>query len=1427
MMSSFNWMNIISLNNSQNNAFEELLCQLAKKEPFDKKRDYTKIGNPDGGVECYITLLNGDEIGFQAKFFLSSPQENQWNQIEKSFKTALEKRPRIVTYYIAIPLDRADPKIEDQQSFMDKWHGKVKRWQKFAKDTYNRDIEFIYWGSSELITRLSREENTGLKSFFFGDIELSDQWFQKQNEHAIADLGPRYTPEINVELEIAENFDAISRNKNFRIKFNDTYHNFMVSYRKFLNHCNFQNEEIEKLIRELNELMDNTEIIYQCISFDGIGHINHEEINQLLHEIKTSAYAISDKLEILNQEEIKEKNITSSNGYRTATQYDSKIRDFGDYLSNLYAFDELINSRFLKLTNTPFIILDGEAGIGKSHLLADVINDRLKDNAHSIFLLGQQFREDKEPWSQIFNLLHLLCNKEEFLGALNAKAEANNKRIILFIDAINEGKGREFWNKFLIGFIQSIKEYEWLGLVLSIRSTYFNLIVPEGVFKKNLAIRITHFGFDGIEYNASKLFFENYNIAQPSIPLLHPEFSNPLFLKLFCEGLQKKGLINIPDGYEGISNIIKFFIEGIEVKLLEKYPNIQSLKLILKIRDALIHEMINMQSIAYDTAFELVETILSKYRVNSGLLDDLISEGLLTKNLYYDGNDYTENIYFAYERFEDHLKVAYLFDNYLDQSNPTQSFKQNELGVYLEEENIYQYRGIIDAMSIQLPEVCNIEFLDVVDQNGIIIKGFFNSLLWRRVDSITPNVSKRILNNISNEHFQEKIFKILFSTASNPKHPLNADFLHDYLAPFSMKERDVFFIPLLNKIYIGHDANPIKRLIDWAWSEEEKNYIANESALLTSTALSWLLISSNRQLRDFSTKALISLLQDRVYVVVELLKKFENINEPYIFERLYAVVFGVVVKKEDTRGLSELGEYIYETIFNHEEVYPNILLRDYAKSTIEYINYLGVELKIDLVKTKPPYKSHFPNIEDLPTNDYIKKFVDRDKNYHQSIIISSMMTEYGNGKGIGGYGNFGRYVFGSALYDFECKKFEQLISNYATRKIFEEYGYSGDSFDEAEKYISFVNQKNYKTGHHKIERIGKKYQWIAFYDTLARVTDNFKMYARSWNYEKETVQYQGSFKPSVRNIDPTVLIKRTKHDRHIDEFFWWNPQSNIIWNMENEEWLIHTDDLPNPQDILEVIDTDSNHWIVLSSFQSWDEPPPIGYNKYEVIRKNLYYDMHSYLIPKKELHTFGSWAKKQDFWNNWMPHSQKYHQMFNREYYWSEVDKFFEQTYNGESDEWINIDSYHDREDYPYKIALTTFEYSWGNNFDYSKIDDISFLKPSKILFDGLKMKYAKKDGELIDENGNIVCFEVSIQNESQQCLIIRKDNLIKFLNDNDLALCWTMTGEKQIHTPHSRSEDFLGFMKINGYVYLDNGEIINGSKNLTHMDKNHTLTSL
>ena len=127
---------------------------------------------------------------------------------------------------------------------MEKWDKKIEKWQKLAQDEYGREIEFIYWGSSDFITRLSEEKNAGLKSFFFGDIDLSNDWFENQNKLAIADLDKRYTPEINVELDILENFDALSRNEKFKNKVDN-----MRKFTESLGRDIFEHEE------ELHDLL--------------------------------------------------------------------------------------------------------------------------------------------------------------------------------------------------------------------------------------------------------------------------------------------------------------------------------------------------------------------------------------------------------------------------------------------------------------------------------------------------------------------------------------------------------------------------------------------------------------------------------------------------------------------------------------------------------------------------------------------------------------------------------------------------------------------------------------------------------------------------------------------------------------------------------------------------------------------------------------------------------------------------------------------------------------------------------------------------------------------------------------------------------------------------------------------------------------------
>ena len=73
-----------------------------------------------------------------------------------------------------------------------------------------------------------------------------------------------------------------------------------------------------------------------------------------------------------------------------------------------------------------------------------------------------------------------------------------------------------------------------------------------------------------------------------------------------------------------------------------------------------------------------------------------------------------------------------------------------------------------------------------------------------------------------------------------------------------------------------------------------------QSLELMLTLFAWLLTSSNRRLRDQTSKAIVEILCRNFDLCMPLLKKFENVDDPYVLQRLYCCVFGACIKRTDT-----------------------------------------------------------------------------------------------------------------------------------------------------------------------------------------------------------------------------------------------------------------------------------------------------------------------------------------------------------------------------------------------------------------------------------------------------------------------------------------------------------------------------------------------
>ncbi|WP_157259400.1 hypothetical protein [Paenibacillus sp. OSY-SE] len=548
-----------------------------------------------------------------------------------------------------------------------------------------------------------------------------------------------------------------------------------------------------------------------------------------------------------------------------------------------------------------------------------------------------------------------------------------------------------------------------------------------------------------------------------------------------------------------------------------------------------------------------------------------------------------------------------------------------------------------------------------------------------------------------------------------------------------------------------------------------------QAILLSAITLSWFLTSSNRFLRDSATKALVSILQNRISVLVQLLKKFKSVNDPYILERIYAVAYGCTLRTNEITNLTGLSDYIYTEVFNHELVYPHILMRDYARGVIEYTLHLGFKPLIDEKKIRPPYKSEWddtlPSTSEIDALKFDYQSVEfKDHYWSQNTILNSMRVAKG-----GSYGDFGRYVFESGFRPWRDLDTE-VLSHLAVKRIFD----LGYDVQKHGKFDRSAKQSFYGRGERKPERLGKKYQWIAFYELLAKVSDHFMLYDDSeWGQEKRK-HFCGPWEPYVRDIDPTMLIqdKGTENDSYQANSNWWFEIPYTNWDQPKKTWVQQGDDLPDPKKMLIVKDQTGEEWMVLESYPQWSEPVQLGEEKWDTPHKHLWYQIRSYLVPLNRHKTFFNWISGEHFMGRWMPESESQYKMFSREYYWSPAFEFHQQPYYG-GGEWQKVTDQNGVS--RGNVMITTLNFLWEEPYDCSKTESISYLKPCKSIFTGMNMKLSTREGELLNEENQVICLDPSVNHNGLNCLLVRKKDFVKYLHQNKLRIVWTMLGEKQI----------------------------------------------
>lgn len=1477
------WHRLRPWDGSQQSAFEELCCQLAGHESVPNGSHFTRKGPPDGGVECYWKLPDGSEWGWQAKFFLSTPGDGQWSQIANSVRTALEKHPNLARYIVCFPLDRQDPRIDNQMWFMDRWNHHVEQWKQMAVSK-GMSIDFDYWGNHEIFDRLSRDEYRGRVYFWFNQDSLSQQWFAERVATSVANLGPKYTPDINVELPISRVFDGLCHTERFYQRIGTQ----RGKIRRLSSGIgNINSGESQSVLTALGDILT----IYNGITPKSGNVIDVDRLTSLIDDVigRLSALSAQDQPQLSKEQR---------------DSYTSDIRELQRTLNDAKSF---IWSNEVKLYNVPQLLITGSAGTGKSHLLAHEVRRRIDSGCPALLFIGTHF-QDSEPWSQMIAELGLSCQTEEFLGALQSLGESLGSRVLLCIDALNEGPARRMWMSRLPGMLVILARYSMIGLAVSVRDTYEDYVIPDGI---NTLTRQRHMGFSDHEFKAMRTYFDFYGIQRPQIPLLVPEFQNPLFLNLFCKGLHNRGLTELPSGLQGMTAVFTFFIESVNEKLsqLEYLDYNPRTNVVQEALDSIAREMSvsGNRYLSIGIAERITNLLVPRQGFDNSLYNRMISEGLLVQDMIYSsGNAPTEVVMFTYERLADHLISQHLLKKLRTYEELRDAFIHDVqlVSIVENEASAWRNKGLIEAMLIQIPENLGVEFFDVAPNSAgfiAVCEAFVGSLIWRHPISINNSTHRYIGECVKSDDLFCEFMRVVLHVNANPTHPLNAEYLHERLKRCSLVERDQWWSTFLFQEY--GQQGVVDQIIDWAWNSDGKAFLSEDSAYLMAKALSWFLTTSHRPLRDKATKALVSLLSEKISIISKVLSSFMDVNDPYVLERLIAVAYGCAMRNPRHPELQALAKYLYTAFFENRTPPIHILIRDYARGIIELVLANNHELDINLDRIRPIYGSVFPDY--IPNEDELESYgateADMpDREWARFNVYESVM----------GFGDFARYILGTNSNHFdwssrrlgdsteveadpytafvdsltvrqkiawdqyldvrekyrrlkflvqmkkiweepiggldsvtdeqleqylnqaelnfrrrigkkkqrdfrevvqpyldqpeeqEHHKFDiRLAQRYILSRIFE-IGWSVERFGVFERYG--IRSEHYLRSANKPERISKKYQWIAYHEFLALVADNFEFNGEYWG--DEVHKYNGPWQVSyLRDIDPSVLITGgTSETEFARTNAWWVPVQYSDWELEQSDlsWLQNVDDLPDVKNLIEITDDNGQEWLVLETLVKWEQPSPPDEERYERPRRELWLMIKSYIVDARSIREIYDWGTMQNFEGRWMPESSETHNVFLGEYYWSPAYA----DHIDRQELWSKVIPRREQ-DVQFEVLITAQQYVWeSGNYDCSVNDSIRILMPVEKIVRGMNMHYSGREGELLDDQGQVIAVDPSVKQRGPNSLLVRKDAFTKFLRDNGYEIMWTTLGEKNIIG--SGMHDGTGRLEINGVCKLEQGNV-------------------
>ena len=679
---------------------------------------------------------------------------------------------------------------------------------------------------------------------------------------------------------------------------------------------------------------------------------------------------------------------------------------------------------------------------------------------------------------------------EHFLAAIDAAGVRSGCRLPVVIDGLNESENPSEWKAILSELGAIIRDYTNVVVICTLRTgertrgeeskgmrgtiaareSFAVMALPEEISR----IDATGFGADvGLAVQKYFTFFR-IDAADADIPT--DFMSNPLNLRIFCETQNPRRDREVKVQYFPLtlSSLFDKYVDRV-CEGVANTPNAVNPVTEDEVR-SFVHKLgwemwiSGKREVEESRIRSLTGDAHREW--NSSIVNLLAQEGLVMRDPGREPGEYM--IAPAYDELGGHLIGSGLLAKHRD-DREFSWLRRSPANEFFARDNTHVlassiFRSLVALCPARLPGVQLWRVAPQSLRSEALL--YTTGVTANRLDSVTVHALRTEL--MENDRARQFLFRRLSELKAVEGHPLNSGFLGDALRGMSVAERDLSWGEWIRSR--AEDAMSEILTMEARWREGRASM--GESDTLRMKWAMWHLVTTDRRLRDLTTRAIYWYGRGDARGLFNATVESLGINDMYVKERMLAASYGAGMAIGALGGevcgeeeeLANFGKDVFDNVFAEQAPFgtTHVLAREYGRRIVELAasRNRGRFTRAQVMSMEE---------EGSPVSAALSWGENYRLDRRDEGSRSPFQMDFEN------Y-TMGRLVPGRNNYDYSHDEYRKVRAQILWRV--EDLGWTYEGFGDVDSEIGAEQWRRGRSRGEsgKVERYGKKYSWVGYYE---------------------------------------------------------------------------------------------------------------------------------------------------------------------------------------------------------------------------------------------------------------------------------------------------------------------------------------------------------